>query len=102
MEARKLGVGVWPGYRAKAGPEEEGVSQVGAPLPQQNDKRLAAAAYFLLCGERGSEGWSQPYRHLLSPKVPPVLLAVLPDPLACPFLPRPRWILGGLGRKQLK
>lgn len=49
MEARKLGVGVWPGYRANAGPEEEGVSQVGALLPQQTDRRLAAAAYFLLC-----------------------------------------------------
>lgn len=49
MESRKLGVGVSPGCRAETGPEEEGVSQVGALLPQPSDRRLVTPAYFLLC-----------------------------------------------------
>lgn len=49
MGTRKLGVRVLAYCRAEADPEEEGVSQAGALLPQQTDRLLAAPAYFLLC-----------------------------------------------------
>lgn len=72
------------------------MSQAGALLPQQIDRRLAASAYFL-SAEKGEvrAGVSLTYTfHLLSS--PKSSLTVLSHPFTSPFLPQAQVELGGI------